>query len=309
MVFKSDIQKELRMQVEIDEKSGFCSGVKRVVKLAEEGLKEGKHLKSLGEIVHNKAEVDRLSEQGMNTISGNAVDSLSKEDILIRAHGEPPATYEKLEKGENTVIDGTCPVVLAIQKKIRKAYQEAQQCNGRIWIYGKTNHPEVIGLVGQTNGEAQVFTHLEDLAGTDFSKPVFLFSQTTMSIAGFKDFQLRVKEKMTEAFGSDEPPLQVFDTICRQVANREPHLKEFAKKHQLIIFVGGANSSNGKVLFDACCSVNKQSYFVSNAEDLRNEWFENVQNVGICGATSTPLWQMENVKDEILKRFNENFKS
>lgn len=309
MVFKSDIQKELRMQVEIDEKSGFCSGVKRVVKLAEEGLKEGKHLKSLGEIVHNKAEVDRLSEQGMNTISGNAVDSLSKEDILIRAHGEPPATYEKLEKGENTVIDGTCPVVLAIQKKIRKAYQEAQQCNGRIWIYGKTNHPEVIGLVGQTNGEAQVFTHLEDLAGADFSKPVFLFSQTTMSIAGFKDFQLRVKEKMTEAFGSDEPPLQVFDTICRQVANREPHLKEFAKKHQLIIFVGGANSSNGKVLFDACCSVNKQSYFVSNAEDLRNEWFENVQNVGICGATSTPLWQMENVKDEILKRFNENFKS
>jgi 4-hydroxy-3-methylbut-2-enyl diphosphate reductase len=289
------------MIIEIEPHSGFCTGVKRAVKLAETELNEGKKLQCLGEIVHNHAEVDRLQKSGMNTITTPDTQSVSNSNILIRAHGEPPTTYKNLEGGNNRIIDGTCPVVLQVQKKVKEAYKKVQQDNGKIIIYGKPSHPEVIGLLGQINNDGLAVSANEDLELVDFSKPVYLFSQTTMPVNGYEEFRQFILEKMRTHFAQGNEPLHFFDTICRQVANRIPQLKEFSKKHEVIIFVGGAKSSNGKVLYHTCLNENLNSYFVSDKQELKTHWFKNVKSVGICGATSTPLWQMEEVKDEIVK--------
>lgn len=292
------------MIVEIEPHSGFCSGVKRVVKLAETELNEGKPLQCLGEIVHNHAEVERLANSGMNTLTSDEISSVENSDILIRAHGEPISTYEKLNKGNNRIIDGTCPVVLRVQKKIREAYTLALAEDGKIIIYGKTSHPEVIGLLGQINNNGLAVTYAEELEQLDYSKPVYLFSQTTMPIEGFKEIEGYIRHKMSSFYQEGEEPLHVFDTICRQVANRVPQLKEFAQKYDVIVFVGGAKSSNGKVLYQACQSQNPRSHFVSEKGSLQEAWFEGATSTGICGATSTPLWQMEEIKYEIIELLN-----
>lgn len=289
------------MIVEIEPHSGFCTGVKRVVKLAETELKEGKKLQCLGEIVHNHAEVDRLKEAGMDTISAGESEQLSNSDILIRAHGEPPSTYEKLAAGNNRIIDGTCPVVIQVQKKVKAAYAQALTEGGKVIIYGKHSHPEVIGLLGQINNNGIAITDVAQLADIDFSKPVYLFSQTTMPVSGYQEIKQYILGKMKLHFPEGQEPLHFFDTICRQVSNRIPQLKEFSRKHEVIVFVGGIKSSNGKVLYQTCLNENANSYFVSEKNALKKDWFQNVGSVGICGATSTPLWQMEEVRDEILR--------
>lgn len=289
------------MIIEIEPHSGFCSGVKRVVKLAETELQEGKKLQCLGEIVHNQAEVDRLGQSGMDTISSGDAQVLSNANVLIRAHGEPPETYEKLSEGNNRVIDGTCPVVLRVQKKVKDAYITATKEQGKIVIYGKPSHPEVIGLMGQINNDAVAVSDTEGIAHLDYSKPIFLFSQTTMPLDGYNDFKNYILSRMRSHFAEGEEPLHFYDTICRQVANRIPQLREFAQKHEVIVFVGGAKSSNGKVLYHTCLNENMNSYFVSDKSALKKEWFNNVASIGICGATSTPVWQMEEVKEEILR--------
>jgi 4-hydroxy-3-methylbut-2-enyl diphosphate reductase len=289
------------MIIEIEPHSGFCSGVKRVVKLAETELNEGKKLQCLGEIVHNQAEVERLQRSGMDTVSSEKAPVLSNSDVLIRAHGEPPSTYDKLSEGNNRVIDGTCPVVLRVQHKIKEAYKTARQEQGTIIIYGKPLHPEVIGLLGQVNNDALAVSSIADLEGVDFSKPIYLFSQTTMPVDGYQEFSSHIKAKMRSYYSEGSEPLHFFDTICRQVANRIPQLKEFARKHEVIVFVGGAKSSNGKVLFHICLNENARSYFVSELKDVNPGWFSDAESVGICGATSTPVWQMEDVKNKIIQ--------
>lgn len=288
------------MIVEIEPHSGFCSGVKRVVSLAEKELNEGKRLECLGEIVHNQAEVDRLAKSGMSTLHSENIPTLENSNILIRAHGEPISTYEALEKGKNRIIDGTCPVVLQVQKKLREAYKACKIVHGNVIIYGKSSHPEVIGLLGQICNDAVTVTSPDDLTDFDFSKPVYLFSQTTMPLEGYHQLRDYIHLKMEDFFKKDEVPLYVYDTICRQVSNRVPQLKEFARNYDVIVFVGGIKSSNGKVLYQACLSENQKSYFVSEPKGVDPSWFENANSVGICGATSTPLWQMELVKNHIL---------
>lgn len=287
------------MIIEIEPHSGFCSGVKRVVKLAETELRVGKKLQCLGEIVHNQAEVERLQQSGMDTLSSNEAGSLDNSDVLIRAHGEPPSTYSRLSQGKNRVIDGTCPVVLRVQKRIREAYQLALQDHGQIIIYGKPSHPEVIGLLGQVGNDALAVPEVSGLANVDFSRPVYLFSQTTMPVDGYEIFRSFILENLRKHFPEGKEPLNFFDTICRQVANRIPQLREFAGKYDVIIFVGGTKSSNGKVLYQTCLKENPRTYFVSRAPELQTEWFQHAASVGICGATSTPVWQMEDVKNEI----------
>jgi 4-hydroxy-3-methylbut-2-en-1-yl diphosphate reductase len=292
------------MIVDIEPHSGFCSGVKRVVKLAETELSEGKQLQCLGEIVHNHSEVERLTNSGMSTIQSSESGSLENQDILIRAHGEPTSTYELLKKGNNRIIDGTCPVVLRVQNKVREAYVLARTENGKVVIHGKGTHPEVIGLLGQIANDGLAATQLEELNMLDFSKPVYLFSQTTMPLESFKDMEVYIRQKMGKFFKPGEEPLHVYDTICRQVANRVPQLSEFAKSYDVIVFVGGANSSNGKVLFQTCKNRNDRSYFVSEKGTVQKEWFVGANSAGICGATSTPLWQMEEIKNEIIELLN-----
>jgi len=287
------------MQIDIDPHSGFCSGVRRAVRLAEEGLKEKKDLLCLGDIVHNQAEVSRLNDTGLVTISGETIEQHPGTEVLIRAHGEPPSTYERLEKGQNKIIDGTCPVVIQVQKKIRKAYEDIQLSGGTVIIYGKSSHPEVIGLLGQINDNAVTAVSANDLNNIDFSKPVSLFSQTTMPMSGYMELQEFIRGRMEKHFPASDLPFKVFDTICRQVSNRVPQLKEFAQQYEVVIFVGGIKSSNGKVLYQACAESNKRSYFVSESDQLEKEWFQGVKSVGICGATSTPLWQMEEVAAKI----------
>lgn len=287
------------MKINIDPHSGFCTGVKRAVKLAETEMQEGREVRCLGEIVHNQVEVERLTQSGLSTISSDSVSDIQETNVLIRAHGEPPSTYEKLNAGRNKVIDGTCPVVIQVQKKVKKAYAESLQNNGKLIIYGKNTHPEVNGLLGQIQYDALAVTSPNELEEYDFSHPVYLFSQTTMPVNGYKELQDYIHHKMQKHFPWNEVPLQVFDTICKQVANRIPQLQKFAQEYQVIVFVGGANSSNGKVLFNACKAENPDSYFVSKASELKREWFGNRDTVGICGATSTPNWQMEEIKQEI----------
>ena len=282
------------MIIEIDEDSGFCFGVVNAIHKAEEELNSEGELYCLGDIVHNSMEVERLSKKGLITIDHNKFDKLHNKKVLLRAHGEPPQTYQKAEENKIEIIDATCPVVLNLQKNIKKAYLESNPNETQIVIYGKIGHAEVNGLVGQTNGHAIIIESIEDLDKIDFNKNIKLFSQTTKSIEEFDRIVSEIKKKIT-----DEHVFEYNDTICRQVANRIPKIIAFVSKHELVFFVSGRKSSNGKVLFDECKKVNDNVHLISELEELDFSLLKGIHSVGICGATSTPKWLMEEVKKKI----------
>lgn len=280
--------------VEIDEGSGFCFGVVNAIQSAEKELAADKELYCLGDIVHNSQEVARLQEKGLRTINHADLKTMHNKRVLLRAHGEPPSTYETAGQNAIRIIDATCPVVLQLQRKILKHYKEIDPVNSRIVIFGKIGHAEVNGLVGQTAGKAIVIEKIADLDLLDFSKNIYLFSQTTMSVHDFKEIVAGIQTRIHK--GSD---FRYFDTICRQVANRIPHIREFAARHDLILFVAGEKSSNGKVLLGECIKANANTYLIASPDDIHPQWLENVESAGICGATSTPKWLMEDVARKI----------
>lgn len=276
------------MRIEVDKESGFCPGVVSAIHKAESELQTRSILYCLGDIVHNSQEVKRLEEQGLKTISREELLNLHDTTVLLRAHGEPPSTYQLAEHQGIEIVDATCPVVLQLQKKIRRMYEA--EPSAQIVIFGKHGHAEVEGLVGQTSGSAIVVEHDDELDKIDYSRPVRLFSQTTMSVEQFKNLADEIGRRMSEV-----SCLQTFDTICRQVANRIPHMRLFASQHDVILFVSGKKSSNGKALFEVCRSANPRCYFVSQPEEVTREMLADAASIGICGATSTPRWQMEQV--------------
>lgn len=282
------------MHIEIDKKSGFCFGVVNAIKMAEEALNQNGTIHSLGDIVHNEEEVARLERQGLKTATHTDLNNIHDRPVLLRAHGEPPSTYDIIRKNNLTLIDATCPVVLKLQKRIRAGYEKAKNCNGQVVIYGKHGHAEVNGLVGQTNGEAIVISNPDELNKIDFTRDIFLYSQTTKSIVGYEDIRSIIEEKTRQG----GVHLDYNDTICRQVSNREEDLRAFAQKHDVILFVSGQKSSNGKYLHSVCLQENPRSIFISNKSELSASLFHEAENVGICGATSTPLWLMEEIAAE-----------
>lgn len=283
------------MIVEIDTGSGFCFGVTTAISKAEEELAQSKSLYCLGDIVHNGRECERLKNLGLITVEHEDLDKLSNTTMLLRAHGEPPSTYTKAHAQNITLIDATCPVVLNLQKRIKAAYEQG----GQIVIYGKNGHAEVIGLVGQTEGNAIVIENLEDAKHLDFSRDIKLFSQTTKSLAGFREIVAYIEENM-----HDGAQFTYSDTICRQVANRMPNIRDFAQKHDVVLFVCGKKSSNGKVLFAECSKVNPRTYMIDKPSEIDFQWFKDTQSIGICGATSTPKWLMEQCKQHITNTIN-----
>lgn len=292
------------MKIEIDSNSGFCFGVVNAIELAEKELKNSDTLYCLGDIVHNSAEVERLKKNGLVTIDHEQLKTLKNCKVLLRAHGEPPETYQTAIKNNIQLIDASCPVVLKLQNNIKLGFDKIIEQGGQVVIYGKEGHAEVNGLVGQTNGKAIVIGSLEDLDKIDFNKPVNLFSQTTKSIEGFYDVQREIEKRMIEAQGTEDIEFIANDTICRQVSHRQPQLRTFVKKHDVVVFVSGKKSSNGKMLFKVCKSENPNTYFVSDSDELHKEWFKETDSVGVCGATSTPRWLMEKVAENIEKLFN-----
>lgn len=282
-------------KITIHNKSGFCFGVVKAIEAAQIGLKNGGQLASLGDIVHNNSEVSRLHQLGMQTISHLDLTNYRDKTVLIRAHGEPPSTYKIAEESGVILIDATCPVVLKLQERIKKAYQKCREVSGTLLIYGAKNHAEVNGLIGQTDGNAIVVESVDDLIGVDFEKPIFLFAQTTKGVESFNKLVIHIKSRI-----STGQLFEYHDTICRQVANRVPQIKEFAQQNDLIVFVGGEKSSNAQVLYNSCKEVNPNSYFISEAKDIQADWFNpSVLTVGICGATSTPQWLMEEVARKV----------
>ena len=288
------------MVVEIDKQSGFCFGVKNAVEIAEKALLNGEKVFSLGPIVHNDKEVDRLSSLGLESINHKQFIKLKNSKVLIRAHGEPPETYAIAEKNNLTIIEATCPIVKRLQSKIRETWIKTKEGEGQVVIFGKPGHAEVVGLLGQINNEGILVSGPDDFNKIDISKPVYLFAQTTMSVKEYSNLTDILRQKMVEN-GIAEPEKNLFinKTICGQVSNREPHLKAFAKKHDTIIFVSGRESSNGKMLYSVCKNINPDTHFVSSSEELDKSWFKGKNSVGICGATSTPKWLIENIRDII----------
>lgn len=280
------------MKIEIDPNAGFCFGVVNAIKKAEETLEADKQLYCIGDIVHNNIEVDRLSDLGLESIDHNEFANLTNKKVLFRAHGEPPISYETAKKNKIEIIDASCPVVLNLQKRIKIAFKEIQESNGQIVIYGKKGHAEVNGLVGQTEGKAIVVEGLDDLHLINYKLPIVLFSQTTKTISGFEEVSEQLKKKC-------ENDLRIHDTICRKVSNRVPLIEEFAQKHDVIIFVSGKKSSNGKLLFEVCKKTNPNSYFITRPDELDVNWLANAQSVGVSGATSTPSWLMSETKETI----------
>lgn len=281
-------------KVEIDNGSGFCFGVVNAIKKAEEELETGEVLYCLGDIVHNSHEVERLNAKGLVVINHEQFKELRDAKVLLRAHGEPPETYEIARRNNIHIIDATCPVVLQLQRKIKKMYTDPNEKDAQILIFGKNGHAEVNGLVGQTNGEALVIESADDLAKVDFARNIRMFSQTTKSIDHFQEMIGTIESKL-----EGEADFRYFDTICRQVANRMPNIREFAAAHDVILFVSGKKSSNGKVLFEECRKVNENTYLISDESEINPEWIAAVETIGICGATSTPKWLMENVESRI----------
>ncbi len=280
------------MKIVIDETSGFCFGVVKAITTAEEELRTHSKLYCLGDIVHNGQEVARLSAMGLITIDHNQLNEIKDGTVLLRAHGEPPSTYAMAHKNNMTIIDASCPVVLRLQQKIKEAYIKYPEA--QIVIYGKIGHAEVIGLEGQTENNAIVIESEKDIEKIDLNRTIILFSQTTKSISEFN----AIVDYISKSKPSDTT-FKYYDTICRQVANRLPNIKIFAKQFDLILFVSGQKSSNGKVLFNECKKVNSNSHLISATEQIKPEWIEGIESVGICGATSTPKWLMEEVETYI----------
>ncbi len=287
------------MNINIDANSGFCFGVVYAIQMAEDELEENGKLYCLGDIVHNNMEVERLKSKGLEIITHDQLKELKDAKVLIRAHGEPPSTYLIAAQNNIELIDASCPVVLKLQNRVRGGFDEVEETGGQLVIFGKEGHAEVNGLVGQTGGKAIVVMTEADLDKIDFTKPIQLFSQTTKSTRGFMNLKKQIEERIIAAGGDAKLSFEANDTLCRQVSNREPQLKLFAQNHDVIVFVSGQKSSNGKVLFETCKSENKNSYFISEPSELNPVWFEHAKNVGICGATSTPMWLMESVQENI----------
>ena len=282
--------------VTIDKESGFCFGVVTAIDKAEEELRHSGSLYCLGDIVHNGQEVNRLAALGLKTIDHEQMASLHRVKVLLRAHGEPPSTYETARENDIDIIDASCPVVLGLQKRIRKQYEEIRgRSDSQIVIFGKPGHAEVVGLEGQTENTAIVIEHLEDVDRLDLTKNTYLFSQTTKDVEEFAQLVGEIQKR----FKGQEFVWK--DTICRQVSSRSRHIQEFARQNDIVFFVGGKKSSNGKVLFELCRQANPQSYFISGPEEITEEQIEASKDkaVGICGATSTPLWLMEKCKERL----------
>ncbi len=290
------------MKVEIEPGSGFCFGVENAIRIAEEELRAGEKVFCLGEIVHNDTEVARLKDLGLITISHEEFANLKDNKVLIRAHGEPPSTYETARQNNITVIEATCPIVHSLQGKVKQVLVSAREKNGQVVIFGKEDHAEVIGLLGAASEKGVLITGLHDLDKIDFARPVWLFSQTTKSKAEYALISKTIQERQ-ESMRDKNPDifLKVFNTICGQVSGREPRLKVFSRKNDVIIFVSGKNSSNGHMLFEVCQEENKRSYFISSPEEINPEWFTNAVSVGVCGATSTPRWLIHKVAETIGK--------
>ena len=282
------------VNVEIDSGSGFCFGVTTAIQKAEEELAKGNTLYCLGDIVHNGQECERLKKMGLITINHEEFAQLHNVKVLLRAHGEPPATYELARKNQIEIIDATCPVVLRLQKRIKQEYDNSPD-NKQIVIYGKNGHAEVLGLVGQTNGKAIVIEGLSEVDRLDFSKDIRLYSQTTKSVDEFRQIVAYIQEHI-----SPEATFEYHDTICRQVADRMPNIRGFASNHDLIFFVCGRKSSNGKILYHECKKVNPNTHLIDQPDEIDRSLLEGVQSIGICGATSTPKWLMEECKKVII---------
>lgn len=285
-------------KVEIDKGSGFCFGVTTAISKAEEELAKGETLYCLGDIVHNGQECERLEQLGLISIDHQQFSELKNAKVLLRAHGEPPSTYRLAEENHITLIDATCPVVLRLQKRIKQEFDTAN-AEGRekqIVIFGKNGHAEVLGLVGQTNGTAIVIENLDEARSLDFSKDIFLYSQTTKSLDEFRQIVTYIQEHI-----APDATFNYYDTICRQVANRMPDIQNFAASHELIFFVCGHKSSNGKILFQECKKVNPNSYQIDGPEEIDRSLLEGVKSIGICGATSTPKWLMEACQKAIME--------
>lgn len=293
-----NISKQSMYNIEIDNESGFCFGVTTAIKKAEEELAKGAPLYCLGDIVHNGQECERLKKLGLITINHEEYAKLKNVKVLLRAHGEPPETYRIALQNNIEIIDATCPVVLRLQKRIKQEYitNEADK-EKQIVIYGKNGHAEVLGLVGQTNGEAIVIEKIDEVTKIDLSKDIRLYSQTTKSLDEFRRIVSYIRQNI-----SSDASFQYYDTICRQVANRMPNIRRFASSHDVILFVCGQKSSNGKILFHECKEINPRTYQVDNPEDIDMEWFQNAKSIGICGATSTPKWLMDECKNVILEK-------
>ena len=286
------------MEITIDKNSGFCFGVVRAIEAAENELKNSNSLYCLGDIVHNNEEVIRLKNLGMRVINQTEMQQLTNKKMLIRAHGEPPSTYQLAKQNNITLIDATCTVVLNLQNIVRQGFLEIEPKNGQVVIFGKKGHAEVVGLCGQTRDTALVISSLEEIDSINFHRPIRLYAQTTQSLSTFKNLVKLIRQKHIE-LGIENPDFVWHDTICRQVSNREHSLKQFANDHDTIIFVAGEKSSNGMVLYKICQSANEHSYRVSSLSELKKEWFAGCKNVGVCGATSTPMWLMNAVAEEI----------
>ena len=284
--------------IEIDKGSGFCFGVTTAIRKAEEELDNTGHLYCLGDIVHNTAEVERLANRGLETITHEQLEHLHDVKVLLRAHGEPPETYETARRNRIDIIDATCPVVLKLQQRINATFTaaEAGKPSPQIVIYGKRGHAEVLGLVGQTQGRATVIENIGELDKIDYSRDIYLYSQTTKSVQEFGRIVEEIKRRVGEGV-----TFRSFDTICRSVANRIPQIREFASQHELILFVSGAKSSNGRILFAECKDANPNSYLISGEGDIDPSWLEGKERIGICGATSTPRWLMQRVSDAVQK--------
>ena len=289
------------MNVTIDPASGFCFGVVYAIQKAEEELALSGKLYCLGDIVHNNKEVERLGKLGLQIIDHQDLKELRDCKVLIRAHGEPPDTYQIALENNIELIDASCPVVLKLQNRVRTSFDKVANNDGQIVIYGEIGHAEVNGLVGQTNGKAIIIRSEEDLDLIDYSRPINLFSQTTKSSSGFLEMKKLIEGRSEQAVQNEisSEYMVANDTICRQVSNREPQLKKFSAEYDVIIFVSGKKSSNGKALFDVCKSTNPRSFFISSAEELDVKCLLGAERVGICGATSTPRWLMEEVSAKI----------
>ena len=285
------------MQIEIDQNSGYCFGVEFAIQMAEDELENGNELFCLGDIVHNSMEVERLHKKGLKIIDREQLLEIKDTKVLIRAHGEPPETYQIAIKNNIELIDASCPVVLKLQNRVKHAYDQAVEKNGQVVIYGKKGHAEVIGLTGQTCDNAIIVMNEEDLDQIDYSRPVILFSQTTKSTAGFYALKVKIEERIKKVKGTlIETDFQANDSICRQVSNREPQMERFSTQHDVILFVAGKKSSNGLALYNVCKKNNPRSYFIESEKDIQLEWINHSDKVGICGATSTPRWLMEQVE-------------
>ncbi|MFC2114869.1 4-hydroxy-3-methylbut-2-enyl diphosphate reductase [Bacteroidota bacterium] len=290
------------ISIDVDERSGFCTGVIKAVKAAEDHLKDQTGLCSLGELVHNSEEVDRLKRKGLDALSYEEFDRLENTTVLIRAHGEPPETFQKGREQNIRFIDATCPIVKSIQKQIRECYAALSGKEGSILIFGKKSHPEVRALLGQTEGNAIVVRQAGELAALKLQSPVFIFSQTTMNLGEYDLFQEALRKRMNELGYDPELNLHVHDTVCKQVSSREKYLEKFVARYDMVFFVSGKKSSNGKALYKVCQEINKNTHFISSPGESDSIQLKGVKSIGICGATSTPGWLLHAVKERLHNR-------